>query len=384
MTERKETKFQYKSVFYRSSTNCDKPAIESPAILCEKFVDNVISDNSPRVNGKISYRPCELQRYYHKSYGGPMVASKIATNPVSPLYSCAVEKVYSLYSYQTLVPTLAHESVDEARYQALNKFYDKVRNSKFNAAQAYAERKQAISMIGQGTRRLASLFRSLRRGRNPFNGRRCNSKDAGNLWLEYSYGWVPLVSDIYGACRFSKGEPPSMRCKVSVKKPYFVENNRVQAILSPLKMNISEKLDGHARVTCDARVVVTDPSLAFSSEIGLTNPAGLAWELLPYSFVVDWFIPIGGWLNGLTDTIGLGLHYTSMTSTVNVKHTLDASVFSTSNVVSGSARSTVLKGDYRQKERLTTLSSRPLPQLKNPLNTYHALSGLALLRQAFH
>jgi hypothetical protein len=169
-----------------------------------------------------------------------------------------------------------------------------------------------------------------------------------------------------------------------VKKPYFVENNRVQAILSPLKMNISEKLDGHARVTCDARVVVTDPSLAFSSEIGLTNPAGLAWELLPYSFVVDWFIPIGGWLNGLTDTIGLGLHYTSMTSTVNVKHTLDASVFSTSNAVSGSARSTVLKGDYRQKERLTTLSSRPLPQLKNPLNTYHALSGLALLRQAFH
>jgi hypothetical protein len=32
---------------------------------------------------------------------------------------------------------------------------------------------------------------------------------------------------------------------------------------------------------------------------GLLNPAAVAWELLPFSFVVDWFLPVGRYLEGL-------------------------------------------------------------------------------------
>lgn len=30
--------------------------------------------------------------------------------------------------------------------------------------------------------------------------------------------------------------------------------------------------------------------------LGLTNPELVAWELVPYSFVADWFIPLGDWM----------------------------------------------------------------------------------------
>jgi hypothetical protein len=37
----------------------------------------------------------------------------------------------------------------------------------------------------------------------------------------------------------------------------------------------------------------------------LINPLSIGWEVIPYSFVVDWFAPIGNTLSSLTATAGL-------------------------------------------------------------------------------
>jgi hypothetical protein len=39
--------------------------------------------------------------------------------------------------------------------------------------------------------------------------------------------------------------------------------------------------------------------------LGLTNPLNVAWELVPFSFVVDWFIPIGSFFDGLVPPQGV-------------------------------------------------------------------------------
>lgn len=48
----------------------------------------------------------------------------------------------------------------------------------------------------------------------------------------------------------------------------------------------------------------TSPSLSTAQQLGLTNPAQLAWELVPFSFVVDWFIPVGDFFAQLDATLG--------------------------------------------------------------------------------
>ena len=39
--------------------------------------------------------------------------------------------------------------------------------------------------------------------------------------------------------------------------------------------------------------------LSTPRSLGLTDPLSVAWELIPYSFVVDWFYPIGTYLENL-------------------------------------------------------------------------------------
>jgi hypothetical protein len=44
--------------------------------------------------------------------------------------------------------------------------------------------------------------------------------------------------------------------------------------------------------------------LAELQSFGVINPLSIAWEVVPFSFVVDWFIPIGATLEALTSTAG--------------------------------------------------------------------------------
>jgi hypothetical protein len=39
--------------------------------------------------------------------------------------------------------------------------------------------------------------------------------------------------------------------------------------------------------------------MGVARQLGLLDPLSVAWELLPWSFVIDWFIPIGAYLDVL-------------------------------------------------------------------------------------
>jgi hypothetical protein len=41
------------------------------------------------------------------------------------------------------------------------------------------------------------------------------------------------------------------------------------------------------------------------NEAGLINPLDIAWELVPWSFAIDWFVPIGNTLKAITAGCGL-------------------------------------------------------------------------------
>jgi hypothetical protein len=44
-----------------------------------------------------------------------------------------------------------------------------------------------------------------------------------------------------------------------------------------------------------------------ASRLGLINPASVAWELVPFSFVVDWFTGFGSYLDSFTELAGLSV-----------------------------------------------------------------------------
>lgn len=55
------------------------------------------------------------------------------------------------------------------------------------------------------------------------------------------------------------------------------------------------------------RVRVTNPNLLLFNQLGLVNPAYVLWDAVPFSFVADWFLPVGRYLQSYSDWVGLHL-----------------------------------------------------------------------------
>jgi hypothetical protein len=120
--------------------------------------------------------------------------------------------------------------------------------------------------------------------RRPQDGQRVS-----DAWLELQYGWKPLLSDIYSMSDTiaNLDKPRKRRIRVARTKRY-------KARMSALQNSVFATGGGSVGRQIIAYVEEDRPNL--SQSLGLTNPELVAWELVPFSFVADWFIPIGGYL----------------------------------------------------------------------------------------
>lgn len=136
------------------------------------------------------------------------------------------------------------------------------------------------------------------------------------------------------------------------------------------------------------RFRLASPLVAFLAQTGFTNPVNLAWELLPFSFVVDWFLPIGPYLETLSQWDGLEFLDGYQTNFLR-KRSLGRTYFSGKYKASSEGWHTDRYGLYSSswikhtRVRLLSFPGAHLPELRSGLSTTHALNSLALLRVTF-
>lgn len=121
-------------------------------------------------------------------------------------------------------------------------------------------------------------------------------KEMSARWLELQYGWLPLLGDTYGAAEAlakQLNEPAVQTYRVTKRKLHDPSSDAFVQINSTIRQARAFNYFGYDRGQLIARVKeVNLPSL-----VGLTDPSSVLWELTPWSFVVDWFIPIGNYLD---------------------------------------------------------------------------------------
>ena len=174
---------------------------------------------------------------------------------------------------------------------------------------ALAESKETIGHMNGTIRRLASLLRAIKKGKfkelapKTFRKWKRLSKTGkakltldiiSDAWLEARYAWRPLVYDIQNIIDFANSPFAERRTyrgfdrdeSSGVGNFTHTENGRTYEVSYTL---ISES-------TARAGLLTQLKSSAFANgrDLGLSNLAGAAWEAIPYSFVVDWFVNIGG------------------------------------------------------------------------------------------
>lgn len=208
--------------------------------------------------------------------------------------------------------------IDHLRSDAYNKAYRRfieALGDRADLSVSLAEWHQSADMINKRSNQLLHFFKNLRKGRfgdafdaldmTRHRGFKPKAKDFAGMVLETNFGWVPLVNDIGSAIDVLQGGVPPQRI-------YGRATVKFDGLKSALVPGASNSYLDHVtsgqysfHVQCNARV--ENPNLWLANQLGFVNPASVAWELVPYSFVVDWFVNVGDFLNSFTDTVGLSL-----------------------------------------------------------------------------
>jgi hypothetical protein len=261
-------------------------------------------------------------------------------------------------------------------------------------------------MIGDAFHRIGRSLLHLRRGNvagalqalesNPNVRRRGNFRPTGSLasdWLALQYGWKPAINDVhYGMMALSKFDLEDVA--VANVRSSATSHDVKSASLRPNAAGSPPVVGGYSiitrtRTSFQLRFRVQDHFRALMSQSGFTNPVSLAWELLPFSFVFDWALPVGSFFESLDQWGGLEF-LDGRESTFTRMEAAYSKMYAGSDYPYGSqavpTRYTTILGAYFEngilfdRVKLTSFPSKDFPLLKNPFSTAHVLNGIALIR----
>lgn len=211
----------------------------------------------------------------------------------------------------------------EAKNQALADFLGKIRSEAMLAVN-WVEREQAVAMLSKRALQLARFTRALRRGdllsaadalveerylehRNPRKRKRYQtSKWVADSWLEFHFGWAPLVQDIF-TCVNILQQPVAWPTVIGKSRHIPLNYYARGTPNGPYREFVTSEVQGFCRARCGAVVSVNNPNLWLANQLGLVNPASVIWETVPFSFLVDWFLNVGQFLSQWSDLLGLRL-----------------------------------------------------------------------------
>lgn len=200
----------------------------------------------------------------------------------------------------------------------MNKVLEKVAGATWDVPTFTAELAETSKMIYGAAKSLAKGYAAVKKGnfllaakelgcRAPtrkelkFLKNKGNPKDA---WMGMRYGWMPTVYDVCDAAEFtaSKLLPDEIQ-------PQFFEHQmhhtHVDAGFSvgpewSFGIGDSAQCSWHITHTTSVRaymrVKVASDRARTMAQLGFADCRTTAWELLPLSFVVDWFVQVGDYL----------------------------------------------------------------------------------------
>lgn len=172
-------------------------------------------------------------------------------------------------------------------------------NSNSNQYEALAELNKSFGMLGQATQNALDFTKKN-------SSKMTRAKAVANAYLLYRYGFIPLMMSIQDATQAMS------RAVGKVRQTSRGSASVSQQTITTVPTNLFSIWTANYVIRKDEKVTVRsmfldeyEATLITNSGLSLKNLATLPWELLPYSFVVDWFANIGDYLASMYPTFGL-------------------------------------------------------------------------------
>lgn len=322
--------------------------------------------------------------------------------------------------------SLSPQGIDNLSSRAATKTRLAVKDQKVNLFQAYAERDQTARLLASTVTRITKSLLSLKKGnfvqaarelgivvskrrarrarqefrtRRPPKGKKTkreresqvsrkarNDKFISQSWLELQYGWLPLLNDVYGA---GQALAQSQFREVINKTSRSQYQKSSDVLVTFPGGGSKDTITRNSETTIKYVVYFGSSSNSPSglthtlAQVGLTNPLLIMWELMPFSFVIDWFLPIGNYISSLDAT--LGLTFIGGSKTIFTRSTTKGtrSLSSSASPTSYGSVTDFWEEVKVTRSALTTWPETSLPSFKNPVSFTHAANAIALANQLF-
>jgi hypothetical protein len=274
-------------------------------------------------------------------------------------------------------------------YAVIQRLSDQIQGQGFNAAVFLGEGREAMQTIADSARRITKAYKRIRKGdvvgagkalvgaRARKGGRNIPSSEVNadwltKNWLSLQYGWLPLISDAFNAAKH-------FAWLMERDQPMVYRAHRRKAGVGVSVSPGAYRQDGEVEIIHSIKAIVTRINQV--ALLGLLDPASLLWEKLPWSFVADWFIPIGNYLEAVNLDRSLSAKYVISHKESRVCN----NAYSPIDSFDGYFYATLLRKNVDLKREVVTSLPVPLPQFKpleKVLSWKRAANAVSLLWQA--
>lgn len=209
----------------------------------------------------------------------------------------------------------------------IDKAYDRLKNKLLGDSALWAvnliEANQSLTSLTNRANQLRLAWRALARWdlptvakilKHPVPKKVSKRKSVADNWLEYHFGWSPLAADIGNSIDILQRPFKPVKARASASDSHIVELQVPSSGSNPgaiypalLPWNSYDRMHIRRTFAMGARVEITNPNLFLAERLGFINPAVIAWEAIPFSFVADWFTNIGSFLSNGSDFLGCSL-----------------------------------------------------------------------------
>lgn len=173
---------------------------------------------------------------------------------------------------------------------------------KANLLESLAELEKTFAMVRAPFENLSMIIKRLRANGRRLKGYKkvdANTKATivfhASEWLRFRYGVMPIVSDVQAilkALETGYAKVPTVHVARATKQTEVSSYTKTHYGDSAIQTDYQRS----TRSTLTVRASFADRyHLGFYEDLGFNtrNLVGLPWELLKYSFVVDWFVNVG-------------------------------------------------------------------------------------------
>lgn len=241
----------------------------------------------------------------------------------------------------------------------------------------------SLAEAGQ-TARMFRVTEGIRSFVHEFRGWRGVIRGVAKARLQFAYGWKPLANDLYQAAneslRLVLNEIESVKARCSEGISHGSGDFTLWGA-----QGVNTRVIRNGQYRCELGLKFKTKGHNVDRWASL-NPVSIAWELMPYSFVIDWMVNVGGYLRDLETSLlynnsFVNGYHTQVIAFDATWHSVRKTVTVTSTTRETSTVDATATYRYRYLTR-TLLTSYPAPRppsFKADLGTGRLLNLAALI-----